>query len=171
MKSSRIICCCKATLQGPLIGDTAVSGSGQADMGVQQSVTPFYPEGSIHRGVRWEWQQWWCHQNGPWHDGLENDARLGGNCRFSKQWSIATPLQAVHNFQRCRERTFLSKKEKKVYGFTINNETQMVFYTSWLATQGNFLFFLLHSIGFFPHWILILKKQRPLFKNKSTGNN
>lgn len=47
MKSSSIICCCTATLQGLLIGDTAVLGNGRPDMGVQQSVTPFYPEGSV----------------------------------------------------------------------------------------------------------------------------
>lgn len=48
MKSSSTICCCKATLQGLLIGDTSVLGNGRADMGVQQSVTLFHPEGSIH---------------------------------------------------------------------------------------------------------------------------
>lgn len=40
--------------------------------------------------------------------------------------------------------------KKKVHGFTINNETQMAFYTSWLAMQGYFVFFsLFHSIWFF----------------------
>lgn len=47
MKSSRIICCCKATLQGLRVGDTAVLGNGRADMGVQQPVTPFLP-GGVH---------------------------------------------------------------------------------------------------------------------------
>lgn len=65
--------------------------------------------------------------------------------------------------------SFKKKRGKKVYSFTINNETQMAVYTFWLAMQGYFLFFLLHSIGFFPHWILILEKYSPLFKNKSTG--
>lgn len=49
MKSSSIICCCKATPQGLLIGDTSVLGNGRANLGVQWSVTPFYPEGSVHK--------------------------------------------------------------------------------------------------------------------------
>lgn len=149
MKSSSISCRCEATLQGLLIGDTSVFGHGRADMGVQQSVTPFLPRGV---GPQWEWQQWWCHQNGPWHDVLENDARLWGNCRFSKQWSMAAPLQAVHNSRQQRGKDMLKKignKGKEVYGFTINNETQKAFYTSWLAMQGYFCFSYYTPLGFF----------------------
>ena len=40
------------------------------------------------------------------------------------------------------------KKRKKVYGFTVNNETQMAFYTSWLATQGYFCFSYYTPLGF-----------------------
>lgn len=42
-------------------------------------------------------------------------------------------------------------KEKKVYGFTINNETQMAVYTSWLAMQGYFCFSYYTPLGFFLH--------------------
>lgn len=107
----------------------------------------------LPRGLRpqWEWQRWWCHQNGPLHDVLENDIRLWGHCRFSKQWSMATPLRAVHNSQQHGERTWLRKKKcgKKEYGLTINNERQMVFYTSWLAMQGDFCFSYYTLLGFF----------------------
>lgn len=107
MKPSSIICCCKATLQGLVIGDTSVLGKGTS----RHACAAVHDTSSLPRGVgpQWEWQQWWCHQNRPWHV-LENDARLWENCWFSRQWSMATPLQAVHNSQQHGERTSLLKK-------------------------------------------------------------
>lgn len=39
-------------------------------------------------------------------------------------------------------------QKKKMHGFTINNETQMAFYTSWLAMQGYFGFSYFTPFGF-----------------------
>lgn len=147
MKSSNIICCCKATLQGLLIGDTSVLGKGTSRHACAAAHDTSLPRGI---GSQWEWQQWWCHQNRPWHvvPVCAWERRLWEDRWFRRQRSMAAPLQAVHNSQQYGGRTSLAKK-KKVHGFTINNETQMAFYTSWLPMQGYFGFsYFTQTFGF-----------------------
>ena len=142
MKSSSIICCCKATLQGLLIGDTSVSGNGRADMGVQPSVTPFYPEGSVHNESDSDDD---VIKMGPSTMCLRTVLGYGGivDLVSSEAWQL--------HYRQCIIPSNMGKGHifKKVYGFTINNETQMAFYTSWLAMQGYFCFSYYTPLGFF----------------------
>lgn len=137
MKSSRIICCCRATLQGLLTGDSSVWRKGTSGHACAAVHDTSFPRGLVHNESDSNDD---VIKTGPGmlcQLVLENGAWLWGNCWFSRQWSMATPLQAVHNSQQHGERTSL----EKVYGFTINNETQMTFFTFWLAMQGFFSFF------------------------------
>lgn len=137
MKSSRIICFCTATLQELLTLLCWVK-----DDQIRLCSSPWQPR---TRGVhpQWEWQQLWCHPNEPCHNVLENDARRWGT---RKQRSMETPLQAVLLSVTRNGQTW---KIGKVCNFTTNNETQMVFCSSWLLMLGYFCFSYYTLLSFF----------------------
>lgn len=116
-------------------------------MGVQQSVTPFYPEGSVHNESDSGDD---VIKMGPGMMCLRAMLGYGGivDLVSSEAWRLLY-RQCIIPSNVGKGHVFKKKKEKKVYGLTINNETQMTFYTSWLAMQGYFCFSYYTPLGFF----------------------
>lgn len=153
MKPSRIICSGGATLRGLVTADTSAARCGGAvvwgQTHVQQSVTRLHPEGSVYN------------ESDSGDDVIktgpgtlcEERERKNKTLDYARTVDLGSSGAFQPDYRQCiipsntEGRTSLLKE---LHGFTINNETQMAFYTFWLSMRGSsFFFFLFHSFQFF----------------------
>lgn len=150
MKPSRIICSRGATLRGLITADTSVAGVG---WGGARHTCVAVRDAPSPRGVgpQWEWQRWWCHQNGPWHVVLKKKKKK--MLAYARTVDLGGSGAWQPHYRQCiipsntGGRTSLLKE---LHGFTINNETQMAFYTFWLTVRGSSCFCFFFPISL--HW-------------------